>query len=68
MIKGSGAGMLDDIPVAQVSAFERGFLAMVNSEYPEIAKTLREKKEFTDEAEAKFKEAIARFREQFKAK
>ncbi len=68
MIKGSGAGMLDDVAVSLVGAFEKEFLAMVNGEYPEIAKTLREKKEFTDEAEAKFKEAISRFREQFKQK
>jgi F-type H+-transporting ATPase subunit alpha len=68
MIKGAGSGMLDDVPTAQVGTFEREFLAMVNGEYPEIAKTLREKKEFTDEAEAKFKEAISRFREQFKQK
>ncbi len=68
MIKGAGSGMLDDVSTALVDTFEREFLAMVNGEYPEIGKTLREKKEFTDEAETKFKEAISRFREQFKQK
>ncbi len=65
MIKGAGEGMLDDVPVAQVPVYERDFLAMVHSEYPEIASGLHAKKEFTPELDTKFKEAIKRFKTTF---
>ena len=68
MIKGAGEGMLDGVPVAKVGAFESEFLAMVNSEYPEIGNEIRTKKELSDATNAKFKEAIARFQGTFKAK
>ncbi|MBA3684312.1 MAG: F0F1 ATP synthase subunit alpha [Planctomycetes bacterium] len=68
MIKGSGEGMLDSIPVANVGAYEKEFLTFVSTEYPEIGKEIREKKEIGDETNKKFAEAIKRFVANFKAK
>jgi F-type H+-transporting ATPase subunit alpha len=68
MIKGAGEGMLDDIPVALVGTFEKEFLTFSTSEYPEIAKEISEKKALGEDNEKKFKEAIKRFKDGFKAK
>ena len=68
MIKGAGEGMLDSVPVSLVQTYEQEFLTMVNSEYSEIGKEIREKKELSDAGNAKFKEAIARFLTTFKQK
>ena len=68
MIKGAGEGMLDGVPLALVGTFEKEFLAFANTEYTEMVKEIREKKELSDAGNGKFKEATARFRENFKAK
>ena len=68
MIKGAGEGMLDGIAVSQVQAFEKDFLAFTDAEYPELGKEIREKKILGDDGEKKFKEAVKRFVESFKAK
>jgi len=66
MIKGASEGMLDGVRVDLVASFEKEFLAMVNSEYPELPKELTEKKIFSDDGEKKFKEAVGRFVKSFK--
>jgi F-type H+-transporting ATPase subunit alpha len=68
MIKGASEGMLDGVPVAQVGAFEKEFLAFIAGEYPEIPKEISDKKILGDDGEKKFKEAIKRFTETFKGK
>ena len=68
MIKGAGEGMLDTVPVSQVTEYQTEFLAFMATEYAEVGKEIREKKEFSADAEAKFKEAIKRFVVNFKAK
>ncbi len=68
MIKGAGEGMLDGIPVSQVSAYEKEFLAFMTAEYPEVGKEIVEKKILGDDGEKKFKEAVKRFTESFKAR
>jgi F-type H+-transporting ATPase subunit alpha len=68
MIKGASEGMLDEIPVSQVGTFEKEFLTMIGSEYPELGKEIAEKKIFGDEGEKKFKEAVGRFKMSFKQK
>ncbi len=68
MIKGASEGMLDDIPVELVQTYEKEFLLMVHTEYPELPKELHEKKEFSAELDGKFKEAIKRFKVTFKQK
>ena len=68
MIKGAGEGMLDTVPVANVQAFEKEFLAFIQTEYAEITKEIHEKRELSDAGNAKFKEAVARFLTTFKSK
>jgi F-type H+-transporting ATPase subunit alpha len=68
MIKGAGEGMLDGIPVGQVQTFEKEFLAFMSAEYPEVGKEILEKKILGDDGEKKFKEAVKRFVDSFKAK
>jgi len=61
MIKGAGEGMLDKVAVAQVGEYQKGFLAFMDEQYPEVGIEIRTKKEFSPEADAKFKEAVKRF-------
>jgi len=68
MIKGAGMGMLDSIPVAMVTTYEKEFLAFLGTEAPGLIAELREKKEFSAEAEKKFADAIAKFVKLFKEK
>jgi F-type H+-transporting ATPase subunit alpha len=67
MIKGASEGMLDGSPVSKVAEFEKGFLAFMTAEYPEVGKEIAEKRELSKEGEAKFKEAIKRFVANFQA-
>jgi len=68
MIKGAGEGMLDTVPVSKVTEFQSEFLVFMATEYAEVGKEIREKKEFSADAETKFKDAIKRFVANFKAK
>ncbi|MFW5830529.1 MAG: F0F1 ATP synthase subunit alpha, partial [Planctomycetota bacterium] len=67
MIKGAGSGMLDQIPVDLVDAFEEGFLAFVHASYPQLIEEIQNKMILGDEGEARFKEAVAKFSAQFTA-
>ncbi len=67
MIKGAGAGMLDDVAVNMVATFEKEFLAFMAAEFGALVKELQDKKSFSDDGEKKFAEAVARFRTQFKS-
>jgi F-type H+-transporting ATPase subunit alpha len=68
MIKGASEGMLDTIAVDQVSLYQKEFLSFMAEEYAEIGKEINEKKEFSKEADAKFKDAVKRFIANFKEK
>ena len=59
--------MLDDIPVSEVGAFERAFLAFIGKHYDGLRKEIQERKILGDEGEATFKEAIKRFKKTFAA-
>jgi len=67
MIKGAGTGMLDDIPLDQVAAFETEFLTFMHGEFADLVTELTDKKAFSDAGEGRFTEAVKRFRMQFKA-
>jgi F-type H+-transporting ATPase subunit alpha len=58
-------GFMDDIPVARVREFERGFLTYLEGTYPQIAQTLAETKDLSKEMEAKLRDAIAEFKQTF---
>ncbi len=67
-ISAGSLGFLDDLPIAQVGAFERGLLAHVRDEFPEIITELETKGVLTGEASDKLKKVVGDFKTQFVAK
>ena len=55
-------GFLSDIPVNQVVNFQRDFLKFMNSNHPEIGKTIVEKQKLDDALEASINSAIEEFK------
>ena len=53
---------LTDVPVNEISQFEKEFLNFVDNNYPEIVNSIRETKDLTEETEAKIVEAINDFK------
>ncbi len=60
-------GFLDPIPVEKISEYEQQMLAFIESKYPEILAEIKEKKEISDELDAKMKKALEEFAEVFQA-
>jgi F-type H+-transporting ATPase subunit alpha len=60
-------GYADDIPVEAVRRFETEWLAYVDTNYPQIPKSIIETKDLTKETEELLKEAIAKFKATFVA-
>ncbi len=60
-------GMLDDIPTSAIGKFEKEFFAFCEKNYPEIEPTLAKEKIISDTTEAKLKDAVTKFKAQFKA-
>ncbi|MFZ1685002.1 MAG: F0F1 ATP synthase subunit alpha [Candidatus Zixiibacteriota bacterium] len=60
-------GMMDDIPTAAIGKFEKEFFAFMDKNYPEVEPTLAKEKVISDASEAKLKDAITKFKAQFKA-
>jgi F-type H+-transporting ATPase subunit alpha len=58
---------LDDIDVAEVRRFERELYPFIETNYPNVMKTLREKKAFDDALRAETKKALDAFKETFVA-
>lgn len=58
-------GFLDDIPVENITTFESSFLKFMQTSYPEIAKTITEKKVVDEATEAALKKAILEFKDTF---
>ncbi len=54
-----------DIEVADIQSFEKGLYEYIDSKYPEIPATIREKKSMDDECEAKLVQAITEFKKEF---
>ncbi|MCF6459916.1 F0F1 ATP synthase subunit alpha [Clostridium sp. Cult3] len=53
---------LSDIPVDQISQFEREFLNFVDNNFPEIVDSIKETKDLTEETEQKIIEAVTEFK------
>ena len=62
------SGALDDLPVGQVKAFEKEFLAFMSAKNPGVAEKIRQTKKFEPDTETALKNAIAEFKAQFTAK
>ena len=60
-------GFLDDVPIEAVKRFEIEFLDFMKANYPEIAKTIREKKAIDAETEAALRKALKEFKDSFVA-
>jgi len=56
-------GYLDDVPVAKVAAFEEGLYRFMDTNHPEIGKSIIADKEIKSETEADMKKAIAEFKQ-----
>ena len=58
-------GFLDDVPVARVREWERGFYRFMDGTHPEIGREIAETKQLTDENVERLKAAIAEYRQTF---
>lgn len=58
-------GYVDDIPVADVTRFEKELLAFLGANYPEIGQSIVSEKKITAENEEALKKAISEFKETF---
>ncbi|MBI2167808.1 MAG: F0F1 ATP synthase subunit alpha [Candidatus Omnitrophica bacterium] len=59
-------GLLDNLPLAQVKAFEKGLLAFLDQKYAAIEHEIDSKKVLDDALKSKLKSAIVEFKNQFK--
>ena len=60
-------GYLDDVATDQILPFEEAFFKFCDEKFPDIEHTLDKEKVISDATEAKLKEAVAKFKEQFQA-
>lgn len=58
-------GYLNDLPISSVKTFEGGLLKHFKERYPEVLEEIRTKKQISPELEAKLKEYIKAFKEEF---
>ena len=58
-------GFIDDIPVAKVIAFEKGFHQFMSAQYPGIGETIAKTKVLDDATEEKLKAAVAKYKKTF---
>ena len=56
-------GYLDEIPVEKISTFEQAFYRFMETNHPEVGKSIRTEKAITTEAETTLKKAIAEFKQ-----
>lgn len=61
-------GYLDDIPVDKVKLFEEDFHNFMEKRYPDVGHELKTKKVLEDALEDKLKQAVEKFKIEFKAK
>jgi len=59
-------GLLDDVPVSRLMAFEADFHGFVKDKYPDIGKAIRETKQMSDETTEELKKATEEYKLLFK--
>ena len=59
----AGQGLLDDVPVERVRAFETALYAFIESSHPEVLNEVREKMILSDELSASLRSAIIEFKQ-----
>lgn len=55
-----------DVPVDDITRFEREFFEFLDTKYPEVPSAIAEKKEISEETDAKLRKAVEEFKAQFK--
>jgi F-type H+-transporting ATPase subunit alpha len=60
-------GLLDDLPVSGIAAFEKGMIDFIEKKYPDIEHEIAEKKVISDALKAKLTEAIRQYKKQCQA-
>lgn len=58
-------GHLDDVPIADITRFEKEFLAFVDSSYPQVLTSIRDTKDLSADTEKVLVEAIEKFKKSF---
>ncbi|BCJ87723.1 F0F1 ATP synthase subunit alpha [Effusibacillus dendaii] len=58
-------GAVDDVAVEDVRRFEKDFLAYIDTNYPQIPKTIAETKDLSDDTIGLLKEAVSKFKATF---
>ncbi len=56
---------IDDVPVHDVTRFEKEFLEFMRAHYPEVGKAIREKKTIDPETDATLRKVIQEFKDSF---
>ncbi len=56
-----------DVPVADITRFEKEFFEFLDTKYPEIPNSIAEEKQISDGTDAALKKAVEEFKRQFKA-
>jgi F-type H+-transporting ATPase subunit alpha len=66
VIFAGNGGYLDEVPVRDVAAFEKDFLAFMSGPKASLRNQIAEKKELTDEFKAALRDAILEFKRTWK--
>ena len=65
IISAGNFGLLDDMPVGNVTKFEAELYPFIEAKYPEILESIRTEKKVTDETNEKMEKAIGEFKSTF---
>jgi F-type H+-transporting ATPase subunit alpha len=55
-----------DVPVADITRFEKEFFEFLDTKYPDIPAAIAKEKAISDDTDTKLKKAIEEFKAQFK--
>ncbi len=60
-------GYLDSLPIDRVRAFEEGFHTFMDQKYPDVAHTIAQQRQLSDDVVAKLKSATQKYKSEFEA-
>lgn len=66
IIYAGSKGQLDDVPVEQIGAFEKGYLEFMRLTHPDIAKKIASEKALSDDIKASLDKAVEEFKKSWK--
>jgi F-type H+-transporting ATPase subunit alpha len=61
------SGLMEDLPLDRCADFEEQLLRYVNSTHPDIAQSIMESKDLSDEVEGRLTQAVTDFKNSFSA-